>query len=701
MLVLFVGCSGPNSLDAPESLSKARADSFEESSAQRPLEASESSFLSGTTPEETADATASDTFLPTQAAVVVAAAQNPVPGAKDFAMGRLVAHGWRLSAAEAVCDLNDELFESLYSLGEDENGQNPLESVLRKLYRLGRPEFQDALEERPEMASLFALVLDYDDASVMRIIQTIPLKDEEYVTLVNIYMVYSDAEEIVKITRLLQKSQWRESIFRLCERSPQGYEMLKHLQFLETLLEESESAGKVYQEWLFSIFDRLLELPVESEEAVEMATFLDTHAQLFREMLVEEPEFQNHFIGCWERFQNTLRELDSTRESDRDLRALYTDHPDVIPFLYRYRDYSPEELLRRYGVYAFELLLYSPFSNNAKALEKLLSVMLDTNEEEAQLICQANLPELPNFARLLERDLPSRAYCQMCSQLIVANSSESGLSPNQRIVYWDSLSDDVLVNKELTNDDGGILKHIPLYTISSKLLTGREVTGMDYAMAAVDAGFLIVDVATLGGGTVVTTSGRAVLKGGASAGARAIAKETAKNSAKVVARELTQEAMKKALKTGVGTCDSMMFLRSVQRHFATKFGRSVFREPIDITKYVQYLFKKTNMGAKVFKNVTGLEARCFMRGDRRVLLHLDRIPKTRIGGLIIGCLNDFALSLGMEMASDSLASQKFMENAVENVVENVEERAEDVHQTWKKHASTWWVLNMMEKTVLE
>jgi len=595
---------------------------------------------------------------------------DETPNPKTYVIENLVKHGWTRPAAESVYRINEEYY---WDLGELD--LKDLDHDLGNLYRLSSPEIQTTLVKHPNYATLLSSVLDVDPNGALKIARTIPMDEAAETIIADLYAVTAVPEDSAEMAAVLQNPQWRNRIIQLIQKSPTYMNVVTYFKQLRDLQNENPQAAKVYEDWLMRILNELQSVKSGSLRATDLDIFLTIHSPFIIEDLKKDSGFRAAFPECWRKFERLLGSLNQSDEKYEQLTECYYQDTDVFRFLYEYRNEHAVELYKKYGATATAIFMSPTFlePEARQAREKLEQLLLTTNSTgDCQAILASEPQNFPSIRKLLTKGLPDNYYIMMFRQLAAEkiNGNESRL-----INYWTSLSDSAL-KKELGLHDPGMKQFIPGYDVfclCEKSLQGRDVSGWDVAFAGVDAAFMVVDVMTLGGSKAVTSTVSTASKGVkvAAKGTGHLIKSCVKISAK--------EAKSSALLTIRAIKQAKQFLASQTAHLA---------KGIDISPLVRYSFEKSGLGAKTFKKWTGFEAHSFMRGDRKVIMHLERIPSTRSGKIARNVLCDMAAGCGLVLALETDTGQQILEEG-KDFVDNPKE----TRLRWQKNLSMWWRLN--------
>lgn len=612
---------------------------------------------------------------------------------KQYVIAELTGCGWTMNAAEEFYQLHPSYYDEI----AERLGYETLDDNLAKLRRLGKPEYQNGLESHPELATLLGSVLDVDSDGAANILRTLPSNEHDMILLLSLYQTHAAPEDASLLARILQNPEYRQYMLKLLDQSPENVELYAYLVMLDQLTNRSKSASVVFQQWLFTMFDKLLAVDIDSQQGQRLRLQLTIHAPTLSQQLTSDPEFCEDFLRCWREFEGILANLNPKGEKSKlfdrsdtyeQVWLSYNQNPEVFRFLHLYRDEHAVPLLKEYGTLVCDILLSGSYlkPDNQSARKKLVSLMLSANENLRQSIVLANLPQYNGFITLLSRPLNQHTFYGMIEELAKANTATSSKSPAQLVSYWNSLGDAVL-EKEFVEKHPGLWVYIPgyeVYNLGVKYLDGREISGMDMVFAGVDAAFVVVDVATLGAGVAMTKTLSTATKTAGKSGTKIILKDVTQTAGKNLTREVVKEA----------PWQSLGVLKNAGRYFSGQFTRLPHVGYIDVTHFTRYMYEKTGIGTKTFKKFTDLDARCFMRQDRRVVMDLQKIPQTRVGQLTRNYMADTALGCGFGAVLMTEPGQSAARKTIEtgmNVGGQVIQTAAEVNKNWKQNLSLWWM----------
>ena len=175
-------------------------------------------------------------------------------------------------------------------------------------------------------------------------------------------------------------------------------------------------------------------------------------------------------------------------------------------------------------------------------------------------------------------------------------------------------------------------------------------------------------------------------KGTAKAGAKVVSGVAAQNVTRMATKTLTKDALKNVEKRTI--LSSIKAAReSLRKEWVklaesfSKFGR------VEITDQLKRLFTNSSMKCSAFKKWSGLDARIFMRSDRRVFFDFE--PFLQKSGMVIA--EDVAIGAAAYFALTSKPGQDAI-NAVTSKIRSISSSVSE-SALWKSDMSAWWMAN--------
>lgn len=597
---------------------------------------------------------------------------HPVPQAKDvvrYTIERLTKQGLSPDAAQAIAQFNERYFRIVW-----EEDRQQWERTVALFGRLGSQSHivQQRVVQVPDLVSLLAGSLEARKDGPQAILRSLPERAEERDAIRNLYGLFTEASDAVKLADALDHD--RELVLRLTAHDP----AMSLLPWLLQSLKDPD-AQRVYSWWVREVIRQALDDSSQGDEKAlaRASTLLDVHALKVRELLERDALFRREFREkYWPRFAATLRNAQQKAEpssgediSESDIAwSVNVFAPCVWDYFHQLAGQGDFifEVFDRWGLVAVDLALTPEYRDvQARVLEALRvgdEQVIDALRDEA-------LRKEPLFSALLKRDLGGGTLAAALHQLGEAPAQAPG-----KLRYWQTLSDTALI-EELGPPPEGPKTWVPGYQLYYHLLRksyqGRLIHSSDLLWAAVDIaeGLLIV----VKGPARIATLGRSV----AARLARRGLSEAAEVAGKASARQLAPLVLEDA--AGVARRE----LKAVTA------SRTLLQA--DVTEVMRYSFRRLQQlgfGRKTFTVFTGLEARVFMRSDRRVVFQVADLFDQ--GSILGRLLRETAVKAGFDMALRSPPGQMAVGEALRAASVSSEKAAEQL-KAWRQHLSLWWI----------
>jgi len=541
--------------------------------------------------------------------------------------------------------------------------------------RLGsQPEpVQASLERFPELAGLLAGSLEAHRDGPLRIVQSLPERSEDRHAILSLYAHFCDASDATRLADLLRRDQGL--VLRLI-----AHDALWPLLPWLLTVPDDPAVQKVYYDWLRKVFEEALESASHGDTAAldRAAALLEAHARRVCQLLKQDVAFRRAFLEkYWPRFDAAVRNAvnktppqpgGSSQEevTERELAWFsYVADPRVWDYFHQLAGEGDLvfEVFDRWGLVAVDLALAPEYQDVRK---RVLEALQKADELVIAALCDENLRKQPLFVELLKRDIRGGPLAKALHELQAAPAEAP-----RKLAYWQRLSDQALI-EELGPPPEGPETWIPGYDVYHwlrKSSQAREMGWMDHLWAAVDVAEMLLIVK---GTKVVASLGRSVGKTLARKGIQ----EGAELAAKASARKLLPLTFQHAAKT------LRITLRNVTSHKLLQ---------ADITPIVRYTFQRlqqVGLGRKTFRYLTNLEARVFMRGDRRVVFRFaDWFEKNSVMGRL---LRETAETSGVDMVLRTQPGQEAIRAGIHAAEVGSEAAARQV-QAWREHLSLWWI----------
>ena len=548
---------------------------------------------------------------------------------------KLLEVGWERDAATAVVKMNER-----YLVLTHETSAEHFEQILHLWGRLGnRSLVQKRLREWPELAGLLMRTFEQDTNGPELILKT--LSDEADSNIVrSMYGLASMPEDSIRLARILERDG--DLVVRLWK---QG--VVDAADWFDPLPENADAQTE-YRKWLRSIFEAALQVTDEGTREVAIyraQTLLTIHSQTVRSLLDTDDTFRREFLPKhWPAF---WRILDGKEDSlDWDGCVL---EPRVWTLLSRFGQ-SGADKFDKYGAVAIDLLLCPEYQT---CTGKVFEAFDQSDEYALDALFDDELRRNPLFVELLNRDLSGGKLAKALHELKTHTAEQPEL-----LRTWKRIGDvsPQGLADELGPPPEGVVTWLPGYSayyLGRKLMQGRDVSGLEVAGAAVDAATTVFLVGKAAQGLRVAGQGMAksFQKGGMNAAAKWASKATAKELYPWVIRDAQKAAAQPA-----------SLYRTVTQ--------------VDVTDVVRFAFEKS--GRKPFKQLTNLDARIFMRADRRIAFAPAKLLENSIVGPLLA---ETGTGAGFE----------FGVKAGTPVVRNVARTVAEQDLAWRQHLSLWWL----------
>jgi hypothetical protein len=565
----------------------------------------------------------------------------------DALVKRLAAKDWTDSAARQVISFNYEMFTYAFDASPSYFDQQ-----FKGLEKLGSYQrIMPTLSRWPETSGLFVMAVDYGDKQMVdNLIRSLDAPDPQTrQTIGNMFMAYTDYEGV----RLLAQyaSRYQSQLARLYSRGNPGSESL----FLRPL---DNAGNREFSDWAFKELSRL---EMSHDKYAAFIAFMGECGDMIAERFRSDPSFPRLFIND---YWPLLKKI--VQDDPRASLEAYVAQPGIWNFLKRERR---EALLRRLGPPAIALLEGNErFYGYPPELQRKVEDFI-LEGDDAVITTLFNYQSDSLFFKLLKRNVPTGTLRSAAAELANLPSHRA----NERLRYWGNLRDNPLI-EELGPPPDGPVTWLPFYDtvcVPWKWMDGREIGTFELISAVIDPAFLAIDLISLGGGRAVKTG----LKG----------------AAKVVYREITESAAKSAARAAGGRA-AKSGVQAVIRQTAGEIAEwMVKKTAVDITNLVRGLYGGSGAGRNAFKKLIGLEARLFMRGDARVVV----VPVALLKGAARVTADDAIAGLVLGSALDTEAGENLVRAAIGKLLE-VRESARENLESWRKHASVWWLMNAVQ-----
>lgn len=559
-------------------------------------------------------------------------------GLSPFDSGRAVASlktaGWDDATARTVIALNAPFLAVVA-----ESSPSECDGIVRRLARLGDPRHAYArkrLESMPKLAGLMANTLDSAMDGPESVATAIGA-DVHAEALISLFALSATGDDAVALARVINRD--RDLAVRLA-----GLQDTNLLSWLEPKDMGDAAASEVFRIWARRVITDALS--TNAEQGLEEAfAILSVHGERVAAAVQADGAFRDALMS---RVYPAFRRVVLAVEDDGFSRDVYYMYPQIWEFIYRYPK-DAENLLMRVGPAAVDVLMDPRF---AGCTDGLLDVLSSADQRVIDGLLDERICQNPRFAAFLERPLPAKTRVAALQAL-----AEAPERANRNLEEWSAMTRSGLVDA-LGEPATGVVTWLPGYSaavLARKIAQGRPVTGMDMVFAAVDAAEVVL--MAKGGGAAL----KAIATSARKSAGKKIATEAAEQVAKTESRGLAPWVMRGAQKAG------RQMLTAVREKLV-----------IDMTPIVRGLYKRSGLNAKTFRYIDRLDARVFMRKDRRVVFDLaGDHPLGRF-------MSETATNAGVEKA---LENEMVMTAGRAAVVEGSK-----AVEAASRNVSAWWLM---------
>jgi hypothetical protein len=540
--------------------------------------------------------------------VIVANPDTVQSGDFNSWVDRLTDAGFSPDTADKIVERNLISWEILA-----ENDPKELEAQLNQVAKIGKHRNTHyTLQRQPELAGLYAESLKISNDAPQKLDKVFQNPQYAFYFKNFCHLHTLDIKSCLVAAEQYQKNG--DIILNL-------YNAGRSIPVPETYFDANPSNREAIE--VYNQFRRLFILDAlnstSQDECDEKLDYIYHSAYELREILDRDDDVRIHFLDSY--FPVMKRVAESNRDSELSL----LNTPLIFKLL---KKQEGEQLLKRHGTAAVNAL--APFmEKDPIVMNYAVNAMLNRNDVVLYALDRfRNDKELKN---LLSRNISETDKEKLLQE--VYENSDGGL---KRLQYYDRLSDSAL------NDDlhpyEGVGSYVPgyaVYKMIRKKINGQDVTVLEVTGAIIDGGFIVTEVAlaipTAGAslsGTALRTAAKQTVEGQL----RKVGSRTAELAGKRMAEKELVLGGKK-----ITQGNTSKLLGQVAEQTLAKEGTNLLK--LDASPLVRTTFDKARMfgiSADKFKKYTGLDARIFMRPDRKVVLNFAALGTLGAHGSFIG-----------------------------------------------------------------
>lgn len=579
----------------------------------------------------------------------------------EYSANFLIKLGFQSETAYSIARFNAPYFRILFQ--EDQNQLNVHLTTLSRLVKY--PHADGYIRIHPEMASLLAGIAEIDANGVDTVL--VNESSSQYLDdVLKLYEFAGEPSERAQLANILKRDG--DLIIKLSRKG-----VVDPVSWFVELPEDPEAAS-LYRHWVRNVIEDALadseaENPSRSEPETIGAssklynafTLLTIHSERIRALLSSKPEIRQKFLTrYWPIFSGLISEKDELKW------GIYIADNRFWDYCIRF-DESPFDIFKlfeEYGSTAIDLLM-APEYQDPRIMRFVYEALMLKDANLINALCDPQLRQQLPFQQLLARNLTigmKRKAIEIIARMNV-------IAATQKLRYFQSLSDDAL-QEDLGPEPSGLKTWIPgysVYHLGRKIADGRETSNMDIAMAIFDVVTTVPALKGLSYGLPIIQKklSESLVKMGS--------KEMAEQIAKMTAKELYPWVIKESFRVW----DDLMF-------------RIPKLNPVDVTKLIRNAFRQSGLNTNTFKRLTTLDARVFMRSDRKVVIDF---PKLITNKHALGfALRETAVNAGFDEAIRSEPGKLALEKSIQSA-SRVSGNTQKQIEAWRQHLSIWWLAN--------
>jgi hypothetical protein len=563
---------------------------------------------------------------------------------QQYWINRLTNAGLPQDLAEKIVTLNELQFTIL-----TENDTAELDAELNQLVKLVQhPGVWNTVKQYPELAGLYVATLRFDAKGPEKL-DKIFRNGEYYQFFKNYCHTHTlDIESCLDAAEQYEKNG--DLIVKLYNTGHDFPAPETYFDMNPRTDDAKDAFNKFRRDF---ILDALDNDTGEEQEGKLQYIYLDSFDLVNK--LDGDVELNKGFLDTY--FPAMLRACDAKKD---DITIMLN-----TPYIYEvFMKPQGENLFKMYGNNVVQQL--KQFQGKPELLEKyVVENLLQRNSEIVYALDR--FKDEPELLHLLGRDIPENDKIKILE--------EQAFNPNalNRLKYYESLSNSVILDD--LHPYEGWMTNIPCYytyLVIKKTINGQGCSVLEITFAILDPVLIVTEIALIpvtGGGAVIAIeAGKHLTIAAVKVVATRVAWQAAKQASKQMLKQGIKFAGKQAIKQEV-----KMAMRTTAEKTLQNAGKQFGK--IDITGFVENTFDKSRMfGIKndTFKKMSGLDARIFMRGDRKVVLNLNNLKNVPMVAIPVSVISDTATGIGGEEVMKTDMAQQFIltvKNKVTNILE--------------------------------
>jgi len=522
-------------------------------------------------------------------------------------------------------------------------------------------ETMNVLEKHPELSGVYKSLNAISINKLNKIVGQAGQQEKKYNLLCSNLMLNANPDDLTLIIEIF--NDFYEQIYDLTEQgvlSPESF-------FVSSPGEGQE----IYKKWLKDL--ALNYSHMTDRGKVGIITFVTLQSKYLQKRLKTDKSFRTKFDSSWRKLYLILSSVNNFED--------ITSEPKFWDLI-MHPSGKGESLIRKFGTNAVDLLfgcsyVGSPPSYPPELHETIIEILESEKKDAIELLLRPEIRGKLDFQEFLKSYQNKKIELKLLIEALSDLNSKEGLAFNTRLELFNKLSKNPTdLNDVIKPPKGGLIICIPGYTIyelGHKLSQGRDPDAMDWIFAGIDLVTIIIPVK---GGSAVKT----ILN------PKDVIKKTAMENAKINLGKMggaTTKLIEKNLETSLVDYSANASRQVIQAEIKKASSTAVF----DLTKLITSTYKFTGLGRNTFNNITGLEARLFMRKDAKVVVSFESLSKSSLGLKARLFLNETAINA----TSEKILTNPEVQYAAKELFKTLKKIPDEV-EAWRMHSSAWFLI---------
>ncbi len=520
-------------------------------------------------------------------------------------------------------------------------------------------ETMNVLEKHPELSGVYKSLTAINIKKLNKIVGQAGQQEKKYNLLCSNLMLNANPDDLTLIIEIFD--EFYEQIYDLTEQGVLNPESF----FVSSPGEGQE----IYKKWLKDLALNYSNMTERGK--VGIMTFVTLQSKYLQKRLKSDKNFRNKFDSSW-------KQLNLNSENNfEDI----TSEPKFWDLI-MHPSGKGESLIRKFGPNAVDLLfgcsyVGSPSPYPPELHETIIEILENEKKDAIELILRPEIRGKLDFQEFLKSYQNKKIELKLLIEALSDLNSKEGLAFNTRLELFNKLSKNpTALNDEIKPQPSGPITWIPLYSLyelGHKLSQGRDPDAMDWIFACID---LVTIITPVKGGSAIKTT----------LNPKNIIKKTAIENTKNTLLKMggaTTKLIEKNLETSLVDYAANASRQIIQAEVKKASSTAVF----DLTKLITSTYKFTGLGRNTFNNITGLDARLFMRKDAKVVFTFESLSKSSLGLKARLFLNETAINA----TSEKILTNPEVQYATKELFKTLKKIPNEV-EAWRMHSSAWFLI---------